>query len=411
MQKHIKNGNAAAAPDLTKLVASNLPHNIGFKELEDIFGDHRLVKYSLRRNYALQTATALLTFETAAKARNAKEHLNFLPISDKEMLLANFDPAMVANGVGNLFVKGFPSAMTNKDLYNFFKPYGEIFSCKVAKDSLNKSKRYGYIHYMDPGSAARLIQEQSALLDHFPALIIQEYKRNGRQQAQFRNVYVKHLPQSITKEPELRELFAPCGKIISVVLHTCTIIEKRAYFGFVCFENAEDAKRAVRTMNGKDIEGRTLYVCKSLTISQRQVEKRAEAAQSRKQWALKCIFVRMQSQRALDERILRQQFAKYSVKKVCVFRGGKGRTGAVEFEDEDTVSTVLAEYSGPLHIARMRFINHDKAVTRRVWRAENMYYLLLSVGQKRFVELEEPREYKWQWNPLQEEQITSRNHC
>lgn len=77
-------------------------------------------------------------------------------------------------------------------------------------------------------------------------------------QSQGRNLYVKHLDPGITRE-KLEEVFSRFGKITScTVMKDSTGVSRE--FGFVCFENKEDAETALREMNGKTVFSKPLYV-------------------------------------------------------------------------------------------------------------------------------------------------------
>lgn len=77
-------------------------------------------------------------------------------------------------------------------------------------------------------------------------------------QSQGRNIYIKHLDDTISKE-KLEELFQQFGKITSSALMKDSTGNFRG-FGFVCFESKESAAAAIREMNGKQIFRRPLYV-------------------------------------------------------------------------------------------------------------------------------------------------------
>jgi RNA recognition motif-containing protein len=48
----------------------------------------------------------------------------------------------------NIFVKGFDESMTEEMLEKFFRSYGPVKSCKIAKDSeTGKSKCYGFVWF------------------------------------------------------------------------------------------------------------------------------------------------------------------------------------------------------------------------------------------------------------------------
>jgi polyadenylate-binding protein len=77
-------------------------------------------------------------------------------------------------------------------------------------------------------------------------------------QSQGRNIYIKHLDDTIDSE-KLNELFSQFGKITSCELMKDTTGNSRG-FAFVCFESKDSATAAIREMNGKLISRRPLYV-------------------------------------------------------------------------------------------------------------------------------------------------------
>jgi cold-inducible RNA-binding protein len=72
-------------------------------------------------------------------------------------------------------------------------------------------------------------------------------------------LYVGNLNYS-TGEARLREAFAPFGNLVSVSIITDRVTGQPRGFGFVEYENADDAKRAVDSLNGQQVDGRTLNV-------------------------------------------------------------------------------------------------------------------------------------------------------
>jgi cold-inducible RNA-binding protein len=74
-----------------------------------------------------------------------------------------------------------------------------------------------------------------------------------------KKLFVGGIPYSTT-EADLRDYFAQCGNVVS-----CSIIIDRATnrskgFGFVEFETAEEAQKAVDTLNGTELGGRSIVV-------------------------------------------------------------------------------------------------------------------------------------------------------
>lgn len=74
-----------------------------------------------------------------------------------------------------------------------------------------------------------------------------------------KNVYVGNLPHSTT-ETELRNLFEPHGAVERITLVTDRETGRSRGFGFVEMTNASEADKAIATLNGTDLGGRTLTI-------------------------------------------------------------------------------------------------------------------------------------------------------
>ncbi len=72
-------------------------------------------------------------------------------------------------------------------------------------------------------------------------------------------LYVGSLPFSVT-EQELQGLFEPHGKVTSARLIIDKISGRSKGFGFVEYESAEDATKAIEALNNTDMGGRKIVV-------------------------------------------------------------------------------------------------------------------------------------------------------
>jgi len=86
----------------------------------------------------------------------------------------------------------------------------------------------------------------------------EEQRREKSEKFKNLNLYVKNLDETVD-DAKLKEMFEQFGAITAA---TVMVDEKKASkgFGFVCFEQAEDATKAVTEMNGKMIGTKPLYV-------------------------------------------------------------------------------------------------------------------------------------------------------
>ena len=72
-------------------------------------------------------------------------------------------------------------------------------------------------------------------------------------------LYVGNLSWSIN-DAKLKEIFSEFGDVSEAVVIIDKFSQRSKGFGFVTFENDEDAKKAESSLNGKEVEGRELRV-------------------------------------------------------------------------------------------------------------------------------------------------------
>lgn len=72
-------------------------------------------------------------------------------------------------------------------------------------------------------------------------------------------IYVGNLSYR-TSEDQLAQAFAKFGQVSSTVIVIDRATNRSKGFGFITFDNAAAAQKAVEEMNGKEIDGRTVKV-------------------------------------------------------------------------------------------------------------------------------------------------------
>ncbi|KAI7852238.1 hypothetical protein BDC45DRAFT_513787 [Circinella umbellata] len=276
---------------------------------------------------------AFVNFKTHIDGERALQALNSTLIHGKpcRVMWSQRDLAKRKISGGNIFVKNLDPSITSKSLRDTFAHYGSILSCKVVTDIQGQSKGYGFVHYDTIEAAENAIQHVNGTTvydkelyvgHHIPKRERQQHQQqqnhhnhhhphphhnsnnnshyhhnntnhsnghnhgnatnnhsNGnhhhhhppQQQTKFTNVYVKNLMPDI-KEEELKELFGGFGPIVSVLIQRDENGNSKG-FGFVNFENHEDAERAVQQMNETEYIGRRLYVSRAQKKSEREENK------------------------------------------------------------------------------------------------------------------------------------------
>lgn len=74
-----------------------------------------------------------------------------------------------------------------------------------------------------------------------------------------KKLYVGNLTYDVTEE-QLRELFAQFGPVQSVAIITDRFTGRSKGFGFVEMESAADAQAAINSLDGQDLNGRSMKV-------------------------------------------------------------------------------------------------------------------------------------------------------
>jgi len=77
------------------------------------------------------------------------------------------------------------------------------------------------------------------------------------------NLYVGSLPFKIS-EAELKELFKEYGEVTSVKIIIDKYSGKSKGFGFVEMLNEAEAKKAIKELNGAEVQGRNIIVNESI---------------------------------------------------------------------------------------------------------------------------------------------------
>ncbi|NIT04355.1 RNA-binding protein [Candidatus Saccharibacteria bacterium] len=77
-----------------------------------------------------------------------------------------------------------------------------------------------------------------------------------------KKLYVGNLPYSTTDD-QLKELFSEAGTVESAVVITDKQSGRSKGFGFVEMSTEDEAKKAVESLDGREVEGRNLKVAEA----------------------------------------------------------------------------------------------------------------------------------------------------
>lgn len=218
----------------------------------------------------------------------------------------------------NIYVKNIPTEATDEEFRELFEKFGDVTSASLARDDQGKSRGFGFVNFINHEHASAAVDELNGKDFKGQDLYVGRAQKKHEREEELRktyeaariekaskyqgvNLYVKNLEDDVDDE-KLRELFAPYGAITSAKVMRDTApesadvekkdekenkkddeteaaaedaedAEKKAAskpekrtlgkskgFGFVCFNNPDEATKAVAEMNQRMVGGKPLYV-------------------------------------------------------------------------------------------------------------------------------------------------------
>ncbi|CEP16523.1 hypothetical protein [Parasitella parasitica] len=315
---------------------------------------------------------AYVNFHNIVDGERALESLNYTLIKGKpcRIMWSQRDPSLRKTGSGNVFIKNLDVSIDNKALHDTFSAFGNILSCKIAIDENGNSKGYGFVHYETEEAADNAIKHVNGMLLNDKKVYVGRHVPKKERQAKieqyrakFTNVYVKNLDESV-KDDKLSEMFGKYGPITSAIVQVDEEGNSKG-FGFVNFENHQDAQNAVDALNETEqADGKILYVARAQKKSEREEELRKQYEQAKLEKLAKYQGVNLYVKNLdddLDDEKLRQEFSVYGVitsAKVMADEKGQSKGfGFVCFSSPDEATKAVTEMNGrmigakPIYVA------------------------------------------------------------
>uniref|UniRef100_A0A2K6SJX9 RRM domain-containing protein n=1 Tax=Saimiri boliviensis boliviensis TaxID=39432 RepID=A0A2K6SJX9_SAIBB len=301
---------------------------------------------------------ACVNCQQPADAEPAANAMNFDVIEDEpvRILWAQHDPSLRKSGEGYIFIKNLDRSIDNKALYDTFSAFGNIRSCKVVCDE-NCSKDYGIVHFEAQEAAERAIEKMNGILLNDRKVCIGRLKSLKEREAElqavakeFTNVYIRNFGEDMDDE-QLKDLFGKFGLPLSVKVVTDESGKSKG-FGFVSFERHEDAQKAVDEMNGKDLNGKLIYVGRAQKKVERQMELKCKFEQMMQDNTTRYHSVHLYVENlddCIDDERLQKEFSPFGTvtsAKVMMESGLSKGVGFVCFSSPEAATKAVTEMNG-----------------------------------------------------------------
>lgn len=197
----------------------------------------------IKRDMTKPFLTAIVKIDKDEDFKTACEKMRYFEIEGadgrmKQCRALPFDKQFLGNNkekliAHNIFIRNIPKDIKLEEFEKEFEKFGKIKSLKISFNPDHTSRGYGFITFIEEGSAKKAVDAQkdkdSLTTAHFEPKDIR-----GSMRKLINNIYFKNIPSEMT-DAQVKEIFAPFGTIKSLALYKNDI----GQYGFVCYDDKD----------------------------------------------------------------------------------------------------------------------------------------------------------------------------
>ncbi|CAG9835568.1 unnamed protein product [Diabrotica balteata] len=302
-----------------------------------------------------------VNYSLTIDAERAMDTMNFDLLKGKpiRIMWCHRDPSLRKSGIGNVFIKNLDRSIDNKAMYDTFSAFGNILSCKVAIDDIGHSKGYGFVHFENEQDAKKAIEKVNGMLLNGKKVYagkfiprVEREKELGERAKQFTNIYVKNFGSTMSDD-KFFNMFNKFGEITSCVVMRHMDGSSKG-FGFVAYRDAKSAHAAIEEYNGKEFDGKVLYLARAQKKVERfnELKKKFEKIRLERYELYQGVNLYIKNlDDSFDDEKLQKEFSSYGTitsAKVMRENGRSKGFGFVCFTSTEEATKAVAEMNGKM---------------------------------------------------------------
>lgn len=178
----------------------------------------------------------------------------------------------VLNSDATLYIGNLHPEVTDMELFNYFRPYGDILSCRIMKDIYSgESRGFAFLSFKSKEDAKTAKDALNYHKIHGWEIRI-SFKKSPSDFDPKANIFVKNIPKEVSTK-NLDELCQQFGNVLCCAVRTDENGQSLGY-GYVQYDNEEAAARAVKALDGVDKWDTKLQVQFFVPSKQRHLEQK-----------------------------------------------------------------------------------------------------------------------------------------